>query len=197
MAEYEACAFGLTALIALKAENVEVYGDSMLVTRQIHGEWELKEERLKPYLFHLRKLAQAIPDCKFQHFPREENQMADALATLATTRENPDKLVMRPLVLTTTGKPIYEAERVLEVEIDDGKPWYHDIQRYLEHRELPEGAGRKDKLAIQKLASQFVILSGELYKRQTNGIQLKCLRKEEAQQLMEEVHAGVCGTHMN
>ena len=35
MAEYEACAFGLTALIALKAESVEVYGDSMLVIRQL------------------------------------------------------------------------------------------------------------------------------------------------------------------
>ena len=85
MAEYEACAFGLTALIALKAENVEVYGDSLLVIRQMQGEWELKEERLKPYLFHLRNLAQALPDCKFQHLSREENQMADALATLAAT----------------------------------------------------------------------------------------------------------------
>ena len=33
MAEYEACAFGLTALIALKVESVEVNGDSMLVIR--------------------------------------------------------------------------------------------------------------------------------------------------------------------
>ena len=135
---------------------------------------------MKPYLFHLRELAQAIPNCKFQHLPREENQMADALATLAATWENPEKLVMRPLVLTTANKPIYEIEKVLEVEIDDGKPWYHDIQRYLEHREFPEGAGRKDRLAIQKLASQYVILKGELYKRQANDIQLKCLRKEEA-----------------
>lgn len=40
-------------------------------------------------------------------------------------------------------------------------------------------------------------LRGELYKRQANGIQLKCLRKEEAQKVMEEVHAGVCGPHMS
>ena len=106
-------------------------------------------------------------------------------------------LVMRPLVLTTANRPIYETEKVLEVEIDDGKPWYHDIRRYLEHGEFPEGAGRKDRLAIQKLASQYVILKEELYKRQANGIQLKCLRKEEAQKVMEEVHAGVCGPHMN
>ena len=52
-------------------------------------------------------------------------------------------------------------------------------------------------MAIQKLASQYVILKEELYKRQANDIQLKCLRKEEAQKVMEEVHAGVCGPHMN
>ena len=38
MEKYETCAFGLTALIALKAKNVEVYGDSMLVIRQMQGE---------------------------------------------------------------------------------------------------------------------------------------------------------------
>ena len=104
-------------------------------------------------MFHLIKLAHAIPDCKFQHLLREENQMADPLATLTATWENPEKLVMRPLVLTLAGRPIYEMERVSEVEIDDGKPWYHDIQRYLEHREIPEGPDRKYMLAIQKLAS--------------------------------------------
>ena len=169
----------------------------MLVIRQMQGEWELKEERLKPYLFHLRSLAQAIFNCKFQHLPREENQMADALATLAATWENPEKLVMRPLVLTSATKPVYEIERISEVRVDDGKPWYHDIQRYLEQGELPEEARRKDRIAIQKLASQYVSVNGELYKRQANGIQLRCLRSEEAQKAMEEVHAGICGPHMN
>ena len=96
--------------------------------------------------------------------------MADALATLTTSWENPEKQVMRPLVLTTANKPIYEIERILEVEVDDGKPWYYDIQRYLERGEFPEWVSRKDKIAIQNLASQFVSLKGELYKRQENGI---------------------------
>ena len=75
----------------------------------------MKEELLKPYLFHLRNLAQALPNCKFQHLPREENQMVDALATLAVTWENPEKLVIRPLVLTIINRPVYEIERILEV----------------------------------------------------------------------------------
>ena len=59
---------------------------------KIQEEWELKEEWLKPYEFYLRSLAQTIPDCKFQL--AEENQMADALVTLAATWENLKKLVI-------------------------------------------------------------------------------------------------------
>ena len=123
--------------------------------------------------------------------------MADALATLAATWENLEKLVIRPLILTTTSKPVYKIERISKIEIDDEKPWYHDIQRYLERGELPEEASRNDIITIQELASQYVSLKGELYKRQANGIQLKCLKSEEAHKVMEEVHAGVCGPHMN
>ena len=107
----------------------------------MQGELELKKEWLKPYEFYLRSLSQTIPDCKFQL--AEENQMADALATLAATWENPEKLVMRPFVLTTTSKPVYETERILDVEVDDGKPWYHDIQKYLEHGEFSERVSRR------------------------------------------------------
>ena len=62
--------------------------------------------------------------------------MADALATLAATWENPKKLVMRSFVLTAVRKPAYETDEISDVEVDDRKPWYHDVQRHLEHKEL-------------------------------------------------------------
>ena len=30
-----------------------------------------------------------------------------------------------------------------------------------------------------------------------NGIQLRCLKKEEAEEVIREIHVGVCGPHMN
>ena len=36
-----------------------------------------------------------------------------------------------------------------------------------------------------------------LYKRMPTGVHLRCVDKEEAQAIMEDVHAGVCGPHMN
>ena len=153
MAEYEARIFRLETLVALGTRDVKVYGDSMLVVRQMQEEWDLKEDKLKPYQFHLKTFAKDIHKCLFQHLPREDNQMADALATLASAWEDQGRLSMRPLILTTASKLSHDAEKVMNDEIKDGKPWYYDIQNYLERGELPEAASRKDKMAIQKLAS--------------------------------------------
>ena len=30
-----------------------------------------------------------------------------------------------------------------------------------------------------------------------NGIQLRCLKKDEADEVIREIHAGVCDSHMN
>ena len=66
------------------AENVTVYGDSMLVIKQASKEWEVKEDRLCMYWDYLSTLSLCFEQCKFVHLPREENQVADALATLAS-----------------------------------------------------------------------------------------------------------------
>ena len=62
--------------------------------------------------------------------------MADALATLAATWENSKKLVMRSFVLIVVSKPAYETDEISDVEVNNRKPWYHNIQRYLEYGEF-------------------------------------------------------------
>ena len=104
---------------------------------------------------------------------------------------------MRPLILNTASKSCHDAREAMNTEMDDEKPWYYDIQNYLKRGELLEVAGRKDRLAIQRLSSQFISVRGDVYKRQPNGIQLKYLRKEEADKVMAEIHGGVCGPHMS
>ena len=36
-----------------------------------------------------------------------------------------------------------------------------------------------------------------LYKRAPTGVHLSCIDKDEAQKIMEAIHEGVCGPHMN
>ena len=83
-AEYEACLFGPGALLQARATHVQVYGDLALVVRQIVGDWEIKEESLRPYVEAVRELVAKFSSCTFQHLPRGENQLADVLAALAS-----------------------------------------------------------------------------------------------------------------
>ena len=83
-AEYGTYIFGLEALHSVRVKNVTVYGDSMLVVKQASKEWEVKEDRLRLYWDYLATISLFFDQCKFIHLPREENHIADALATLTS-----------------------------------------------------------------------------------------------------------------
>ena len=68
-AEYEACIFRLESLRDMGAEQITVYGDSMLVVKQISKEWEVKEDQLKLYVNYLTIVALSFNQCKFVHLP--------------------------------------------------------------------------------------------------------------------------------
>ena len=49
-AEYEALVAGLDLTKAVGAANMVVYSDSQVVTRQVNGNYNYKNERMKKYL---------------------------------------------------------------------------------------------------------------------------------------------------
>uniref|UniRef100_A0A2N9FFE4 Integrase catalytic domain-containing protein n=1 Tax=Fagus sylvatica TaxID=28930 RepID=A0A2N9FFE4_FAGSY len=84
----------------------------------------------------------------------------------------------------------------VEAEIDD-KPWYYDIKRFIQDREYPPRATENEKKYIRRMAFQF-FLSGEiLYKRTHDATLLRCVDAEEANRLIQEMHAGLMGAHAN
>ena len=106
----------------------------------------------------------------FEHFPREENQLADALATMSSMFK----------VRWDNEAPRITIERLDEptdcCEIDtkevEDKPWFHEVKRYLETQEYPEGAPVNDKKFLRRFVAKFFISNGILYKR--NMIQPYC-----------------------
>ena len=65
------------------------------------------------------------------------------------------------------------------------------------NRIYPEEASSADKVVLRKLVAQFISFEGVLYKRMLDGTQLRCIDEKEAEEVMQEIHAGECGTHMN
>ena len=67
------------------------------------------------------------------------------------------------------------------------------IISFLQDGHLPHDTDEAKK--IKKRAAKFTILNDTLYKRGFFMPYLKCLGKDEAKYILEEIHEGVCGDH--
>ncbi|XP_012442093.1 uncharacterized protein LOC105767126 [Gossypium raimondii] len=123
---------------------------------------------------------------------RGENQLADALATLALMfKANRETEIMR---IQTS---IYEtpAHCFSIEEESDGRPWFYIILEYIKNQRYPEQANENDKRTIRRMAIGFVLDGDILYKRGKDQVLLRCVDAVEARKILEEVHEGICGMH--
>ncbi|XP_034673385.1 uncharacterized protein LOC117904733 [Vitis riparia] len=79
--------------------QMEVFGDSNLVLRQIQGDWKTRDVKLRPYHAYLELLVARFDDLRYVHLPRAHNRFADALATLASSVDIPIDVVIRLLLI--------------------------------------------------------------------------------------------------
>ncbi|XP_070004450.1 uncharacterized protein [Nicotiana sylvestris] len=192
--EYEACIMGMNMAIDQDMEELLIMGDSDMIIRRAQGEWETRDVKLLPYRQHVEDLSKRFKSVEFMYIPWFHNELADALATLASMLPYPGNVHIDPLEIQIPERHGYF--NTVEVE-PDVRPWYHDIKRFLKTKEYPEQASGDQKRTIRRLASGF-FLSGEvLYKRTLDVNLLRCVDAQEAKRIMNKVHAGVCGPHMN
>lgn len=83
-AEYEALIAGIHAAIRLGVKRLDVTGDSLLVINHAKGEWQVREPRLMPYCELVHKLSAQFDRIRFEHVPRSNNILVDALARLGS-----------------------------------------------------------------------------------------------------------------
>ncbi|XP_075655065.1 uncharacterized protein LOC142625263 [Castanea sativa] len=69
--------------------------------------------------------------------------------------------------------------------------------KFLELGAYLNSADKRERHSIRMMATQYILCGGKLYRRPYDGVHLHCLKKEEVERVMEEVHQGICGPHMN
>ncbi|XP_070050412.1 uncharacterized protein [Nicotiana tomentosiformis] len=106
MAEYEACILGI----------------------RIAGEWTTKNVKILPYLHYVKELCKKFTKIEFKHVPKIQNEFVEALATLSSMIQHPDKNYIKPIEIEVRDQHAYCFHMDEE---PDGKPWYHDIKRFL------------------------------------------------------------------
>ncbi|XP_070040400.1 uncharacterized protein [Nicotiana tomentosiformis] len=125
---------------------------------------------------------------EYKHIPRIHNEIANALATLASMLHHPDKTYVDPLHIQIRDQHAYC--NVVEEE-PDGEPWFHDVKEYIKSGVYPVHATRDQKRTIRRLASGFFLSGGILYKRTPDLGLLRCIDAKQASTIMAEVHSGV------
>ncbi|XP_013624546.1 PREDICTED: uncharacterized protein LOC106330655 [Brassica oleracea var. oleracea] len=97
--EYEALIAGLTLAHQMGVENIQVFGDSQLIIKQVQGEYQAKEDSMIQYIAVSQRLIMKFKSCKLTQIPREQNSQADALANLGSALETNSQMIIPLLVL--------------------------------------------------------------------------------------------------
>ena len=79
-AEYRAILKGIQLLREIKADVVEIFGDSMLVINQLIGEYECKDDILRLYHEECLQLLKEFKKVTIEHVPKFHNSDANWLA---------------------------------------------------------------------------------------------------------------------
>ncbi len=82
-AEYQALKLALEAAKTLKATNLDIYMDSLLIVNQIKGTYKVKNAELLPLYNSIKKLIEGFNSVSFTHVPRALNKLADAMVNEA------------------------------------------------------------------------------------------------------------------
>jgi hypothetical protein len=137
------------------------------------------------------------------HIPRGQNASADALAKLAAALVLPDgepaqiKIEERwllPAVLELVPEE-YEVDHVsvMVVEEDD---WHKPFFDYFNHGILPNEPTERRR--FQQRLTSYILKAGVLYRRSFGQeILSRCVSRKEADQILLEMHKGVCGGHQS
>ena len=109
-AEYRAILKGIQLLREIKADVIEIFGDSMLVINQLIGEYECKDDILHLYHEECVQLLKKFKKVTIDHVPKFHYSDANRLAQHAS------------------GYRLMEGVMTLELTIDD---WRKEIVDYL------------------------------------------------------------------
>uniref|UniRef100_A0A2N9ERP7 Integrase catalytic domain-containing protein n=1 Tax=Fagus sylvatica TaxID=28930 RepID=A0A2N9ERP7_FAGSY len=180
--EYEAYITGLAIAHGMGIKHLKVIGDSNLIICQAKGEFSLKEPSLAPYRALAQRLEEKFSTFEIVHALRSENRYADALAALGSqvAFEGPTADV----TINKRGTPITDLLREEYEERDcDQEDWRTPLKCKL--------MSPKD-VADLKALKDFVLISGDLYRRLPGGILARCVSLQEGRKKLQEVHEKSC-----
>lgn len=82
-AEYTGLIIGLKEALSMDIKTLHVEGDSLLVIKQMNGEYKVRSENLIHLYKEAKQLSGKFEDITFTHIYRKDNKRADELSNIA------------------------------------------------------------------------------------------------------------------
>ncbi|CAL2228344.1 unnamed protein product [Prunus armeniaca] len=121
-------------LVELGIQSVEILGDSMLVLKQIVGEYKCLSPSLAVYLVAARNLLTEFREATWEHIPGEENFATNELAQVATEIQMPKDCVQRIIKIRKKSLPSVLTSG-MEIDVNSAAitedDWRNPIMTYL------------------------------------------------------------------
>ncbi|RDX63121.1 rnhA, partial [Mucuna pruriens] len=188
-AEYEALFAGMRLALEIEARWLTVKSDSKLMTGQVNGEYQTKDPKLAKYWEKATTMAASFESFMLLHVPRDQNERADLLAKLSSTKR---RGLQRSTIYESLNTPTIDR---LEVQHNEEKgTWMDPIIEYLKSEKLPEDP--TGSFRMKKGASKYTLVKQRLYRRGFSYPLLRCIDGDEVLYIIQEVHEGICGTHI-
>jgi hypothetical protein len=71
--------------------------------------------------------------------------------------------------------------------------WMQPYLAYMINKTLPEDTVKAKRIIQQSKA--FVVVQGKLYQKSITGVLQRCVTPQEGQEILKDIHIGVCGHH--
>jgi hypothetical protein len=166
--------------------------DSQIIIGHIDKSSRARDPKLEKYLDIVRRMEASFKGFSLKNIPRGENEHADLLAKSAS-----QGLPLPPEVFFETLKaPSVELMEwaVFTISPVHNEDWRTEIVSFLQgNYPLDDEAYIK---RMQARTGPYMIIEGELLKQGVCSPLLKCLSNAEGQELMKDIHAGICEAHI-
>jgi ribonuclease HI len=192
IAEYEALLLGLRKLKAMGIRRAILKTDSQVICGHIDKSSKARDPKLEKYLHTVRRLKASFEGFSVKNIPRGENEHADLLAkSAAQGLPLPSEVFFETIKASSVELMERAVLLIFPVHSDD---WRTEIISFLQGNSLSDDEVYNKRMEARTMS--YVIIEGELYKHGVCSPLLKCLSRTEGLELMKEIHAGLCGSHI-
>jgi hypothetical protein len=166
--------------------------DSKVVSGQIEKECIAREPTLERYLALVRRMESYFKGFIVEYIERNKNIEADDLAKVAARNTLIPTDIFFQMLEDASVKTVLPEPRV--INIIEGEDWRAPIMAYLCNYYEPDSKNKQTRM--QQKAKDYQIVGNELYRTSISGLLLRCISKTEGQEILQDVHVGICGGHI-